>query len=48
MIKGMRVWQSMLMFCWAGWVNREQLKVIEHLKDEYQTLRKLIKKQRTR
>ena len=48
MIKGMRVWQSLLMFSWAGWVNQEQLKVIDYLKDENQTLRKLIKKQRIR
>jgi len=48
MIKGMKVWQSMLMFCWAGWVNREQLKVIDYLQDENQTLRQLIKKQRIR
>lgn len=48
MIKGMKVWQSMLMFCWAGWVNQEHLKVIDYLQDENQTLRKLIKKQRIR
>ena len=47
-ISGVRFWQTMMMFSWAGWVNREQLKVIEYLKDENQTLRKLIKKQRIR
>jgi len=44
MIKGMRVWQSMLMFSWAGRGNREQLKGIDYLQDENGTLRKLIKK----
>jgi len=48
MIKGMKVWQSKLMFCLAGWVNQEHLKVIDYLQDENQTLRKLIKKQRIR
>jgi hypothetical protein len=36
------------MFSWAGWVNQEQLKVIDYLQDENRTLRKLIKKQRIR
>ena len=48
MIKGMRVWQTLLMFCWAGWVNREQLKINNNLHDENRTLRRLIKKQRIR
>jgi len=48
MIKGMRVWQSLLMFSWASWVNQEHLKVIDYLPDENRTLRKLIKKQRIR
>jgi len=48
MMNGLRVWQSMLMFSWAGWVNQEQLKVIDYLQGENRTLRKLIKKQRIR
>jgi hypothetical protein len=44
----MRVWQSLLMFSWASWVNQEHLKVIDYLQDENRTLRKLIKKQRIR
>ena len=48
MIKGMGVWQNALMFGWAGWVNREQRKVIEYLKKENQTLLQLIKAQRIR
>ena len=46
MIKGMRVWQGLLMFSWASWVNQEHLKVIDDPQDENQTLRKLLKKQR--
>ena len=37
-----------VLFSVAGWVNREQLKVIEYLKDENRTLRKLIKQDRIR
>jgi len=48
MMNGPRVWQSLLMFSWAGWVNQEQLEVIDYLKDENRTLRKLIRKQRIR
>jgi len=48
MMNGPRVWQSLLMFSWASWVNQEQLKVIDYLQDENRTLRKLIKKQRIR
>ena len=31
---GIKGWRIMMMFSWAGWVNREQLKVIDYLKDE--------------
>ena len=48
MMDGIKGWRIMMMFTWAGWVNREQLKVIDYLKDEIQTLRKLIKKHRIR
>ena len=48
MMDGIKGWRIMMMFSWAGWVNQEQLKVIEYLKDENQTFRKLIKKQRIR
>ena len=45
---GVRFWQIVMMFSWAGWVNRERIKVIDYLKDENQTLRELITKQRIR
>ena len=48
MMDGIKGWRVLMMFSWAGWVNREQLKVIDYLKDENQTLRRLIKKQRIR
>jgi len=48
MMDGIKGWRIMMMFSWAGWVNREQLQVIDYLKDENETLRKLIKKQRIR
>jgi hypothetical protein len=48
MVKGMRIWQSLLRCSWASWVSQEHLKVIDYLQDENQTLRKLIKKQRIR
>jgi hypothetical protein len=31
MMDGIKGWQMMTMFSWAGWVNREQLKVIDYL-----------------
>ena len=48
MMDGIKGWRIMMMFSWAGWVNREQLKVIDYLKDENRTLRKLIKTERIR
>lgn len=37
-----------LLFAVAGWVNREQLKVIDYLKQENRLLRAQIKKKRVR
>jgi len=38
----------MLLFALAGWIYQEQLKVIDYLKDENRTLRKLVKQGRIR
>jgi hypothetical protein len=38
----------MVLFSLAGWMNQEQLKVIDYLKDENRTLGKLVKRDRIR
>ena len=48
MTDGVEFWLKTTLFSLAGWVNREQLKVIDYLKDENRTLRKLIEKERIR
>ena len=48
MVGGVAFWLKLLMFSVAGWVNQEQLKDIEYLKDENRTLRKAIKTKRIR
>ena len=44
MTSGIEFWLRTMLFSLAGWVNQEQLKVIDYLKDENRTLRKLIKR----
>ena len=48
MIDGAEVWIRFMLFSMSGWVNREQLKVIDYLKDENKILRGLIKAGRIR
>ncbi len=48
MTDGIEFWLKTTLSSLAGWVNREQLKVIDYLKDENRTLRKLIEKERIR
>jgi len=48
MIDGADVWLRYMLFSMSGWVNREQLKVIEYLKDENKILSGLIKSGRIR
>ncbi len=43
MKEGAEVWLRLMLFSMSGWVNREQLKVIDYLKDENKILRALIK-----
>ena len=48
MHNGIEFWLRCMLFSLAGWVNQEQLKVIDYLKDENRTQRKLVKRDRIR
>jgi putative transposase len=48
MVGGIAFWLKFWTFSVAGWVNQEQLQVIDYLKNENRTLRRAIKAKRIR